>query len=88
MDSHGVLEEAARSQFSSQKLITLQLAALSRLTERAEAALGFEAARWVTLVVVVVVAWSPLHGWVWVLPVLGSGLLGLWLVRWPGLQAA
>ncbi len=67
-------------------VIALQLAALSRLTERGTAALGYEALRWATLAAAV--ALSPLHGWVWLLPVLASGLLGAWLVRRPLAPAA
>ena len=59
--------------------IALQLAGLSRLTERGTDALGFEAARWAALAGAV--ALSPLHGWLWLVPVGASGLLGGWLMR-------
>jgi alkylglycerol monooxygenase len=66
--------------------IALQLAALSRLTERGTAALRFEALRWLSLAAAL--AWSPLHGAVWLLPVLGTGLLGWWLAHRPSPVAA
>jgi len=60
-------------------VIALQLAGLSRLTERGADALGFEAARWAALAGAV--ALSPLHGWLWLVPVGASSLLGGWLLR-------
>lgn len=66
-------------------VIALQLAALSRLTERGTAALGFEAARWAVLAVAVLA--SPLHGPLGWSPVLASGLVGLWLLSGRGARA-
>ena len=56
-------------------VIALQLAGLSRLTERGMAALGFEAARWGIGLALVLL--SPAHGWPWALLWLASGVVGL-----------
>ena len=56
-------------------VIALQLAGLSRLTERGTAALGFEAARWGIGLALVLL--SPAHGWPWALLWLASGVVGL-----------
>ena len=51
------------------------LAALSRLTERGTAALGFEAAR--CGIGLAQLLLSPAHGWPWAMVWLAGGLVGL-----------
>ena len=56
--------------------LVVQLAGLSRLTERGLAAAGCEAARWVLGGLLLVL--SPVHGWGWCALCLGGGAAAVW----------
>ena len=56
--------------------LILQLAGLSRLTERGRAAAGWEAARWV--LGAVLLGLSPVHGWAWFALWVLAGAAAVW----------
>ena len=62
--------------------LIVQLAGLSRLTERGRAAAGWEAARWV--LGGVLLGLSPVHGWAWFALWVLAGAAAVWAGRATG----